>query len=220
LGYSAFNWFVDRPQNTVFDPKMMQEAVVEGRTNGFAAYRAARTAAGPEHAKEFRNESVYLINGVVDAIYARYPKYILKDGPWMFNNAGGAMGSMKVLHASFHEYVIIFGTAVGTEGHSGRFLSDDYFTIIHGEQWAQEAESPVKQVYVPGEQHLMRRHHAKHYRMPGECWALEYAVGDIVSMLPFGIWDTIFSTLDFVTWFKTAKVSAEQMLYFAMMGKI
>jgi C-8 sterol isomerase len=55
---------------------------------------------------------------VVGALREKYGDYIHEDPPWMFNNAGGAMGAMLVLHCSLSEYVIIFGTAVGTEGHS------------------------------------------------------------------------------------------------------
>jgi len=38
---------------------------------------------------------------------------------WIFMNAGGWMGAIYVLHASFTEYVLFFGTAIDSSGHSG-----------------------------------------------------------------------------------------------------
>lgn len=79
------------------------------------------------------NASV-IVESVVSQLRAKYPQWIIEKPEWVFNNAGGAMGSMLVLHASMSEYVIIFGSAIGTEGHTGRFLADDWFTILVGEQ--------------------------------------------------------------------------------------
>ncbi len=142
------------------------------------------------------------------------------------------MGAMLVLHCSFSEYIIIFGTPVGTEGHSGRFFADDYFTILHGEQvrftraisslsvqWAFSAGNLTREVYRPGDQHHLPWGTAKQYRMDEACWALEYARGSIPSMLPFGLWDTLFSTLDFPTLFQTVRVSALAMFDQMAKGK-
>lgn len=166
-----------------------------------AAAVAASAAAGPPNATR-------TVGLAVAELRARYPGLVRADAPWMLNNAGGAMGAMQVLHFSAVEYVIIFGTAVGTEGHSGRFWADDYFTILHGEQWAFSAGGLEKEVFRAGEMHVMPAGTAKQYRMPDECWALEYARGNILSMLPFGLGDTLSSTFDFVTLYQTLRVAS------------
>jgi C-8 sterol isomerase len=161
-----------------------------------------------------------IIPHIVEDLGARYPGHIQMPDRWVLNNAGGAMGAMLVLHASITEYVIIFGTPIGTEGHSGRFSSDDYFIILDGEQRAFAPGSLEPEIYRPGDLHHLPRGVAKAYRIPDHCWALEYARGNIPKMLPFGFADAITSTLDVRTVWDTLSVYTRAATRELLQGKV
>lgn len=106
------------------------------------------------------------------------------------------MGTMYIIHASLTEYLIIFGSAVDTEGHLGRHMADDYFNILYGEQLAYK---PGRGIYEPeqypqGSVHVLKRGEVKQYKMEQGCFALEYARGWIPGMLGFGFVDSKLSS--------------------------
>lgn len=148
----------------IFEPQFLHELQV------------AAIAASP-------NDTAGMISHIVTNLTETYPDNKIRlntHQDWVFNNAGGAMGAMYIIHASITEYLIIFGTPLGTEGHTGIHTADDYFHILVGEQWAFRPGQLEMERYPPGTVHLMPRGVAKQYKMHEGCWAMEYARG----MLP------------------------------------
>ncbi|RDB15073.1 C-8 sterol isomerase [Hypsizygus marmoreus] len=170
------------------------------------------------------NNTAGMIEHIVANLTATYPSTQIKlntdTSEWMFNVAGGAMGAMYIIHASITEYLIIFGTPLGTEGHTGVHTADDYFNILVGEEWAFTPGALEMERYTPGSVHLMPRGVVKQYKMHKGCFALEYARGWIPPMLPFGATQVFTSTLDFRSFFRTARITGREILRNILIGKI
>jgi hypothetical protein len=130
-------WYIPEAVPYVFDPLELQQIAVNSIGKGL------------------RVED--LLSDVRSEMLKSYPRHINRNPKWILNNAGGAMGAMCVLHVSLTEYVMIFGTPLGTEGHTGRFYVDDYFIILAGEQWAFSAGQLTRETYRAGEVHHLRR---------------------------------------------------------------
>ncbi|TFK37332.1 ERG2/sigma1 receptor-like protein, partial [Crucibulum laeve] len=170
------------------------------------------------------NDTSGMIQHIVKNLTDTYPSTQIRLNPdsseWVFNNAGGAMGAMYLIHASITEYLIIFGTPLGTEGHTGLLSADDYFYILAGEQWVFSPGDLEMTRYPPRSLHHHPRGTVKQYKMHEGCFALEYARGWIPPMMPFGFMDTFTSTLDFPTLYKTVRITGREMIRNLLIGKV
>jgi len=160
----------------------------------------AKRYAGQDHDQAFSK--------VVVELRKKYPGHILPDEDlqWVFVNAGGWMGSMCVLHASLTEYVLLFGTAVDTTGHSGRYWAEITDTIITGtfRQWREGTTK--SEVFYPGDTIVHSGGEAAAVQWSAGTWMVEYGRGFIPSTLGFALADTLFSTQDWVTLYYTFRV--------------
>lgn len=142
---------------------------------------------------------------IVTKLKEEYPGHIKYDGKWVFNNAGGAIGQMTFLHGSLREYVIIFGSSMRNEGHSGQYKADVFDYVFEGMMHCELEGRFKRKEFGPGSAAFLPSGIVKHYSIEDHAWMLEYGRGDpsVINMLPFGLMDNFTSTLDFMSVFRT-----------------
>jgi len=140
-----------------------------------------------------------MFDAIADEMEEAYPGRIDRSQPWLYSIAGGAMIQMKLYYASVFEYLMIWGTPIGSEGHSGRHAVGFWDTVIDGETWYYAEGQFEKRVYRPGDRIWVGPGQARAMNFTDGVWAVEYARGPLPLSVPFGIADEILSTLDFAT---------------------
>jgi ERG2 and Sigma1 receptor like protein len=170
----------------VFDPQRLHEV--------------SRRVVGLSHAQ--------MVRGLIDDLATDYPDHIERNEDWIMSLAGGATGIMTVLHCSLSEYLIIFGTPIGTEGFSGRYRIDIFDFLTAGEMWTYTEESYGEPVITrPGDRAVLLHGQVKGFRIAHGSWMLEYGRGPIITCLPMALSDAI-TSLDGTTIWKTLSTSA------------
>jgi len=143
-------------------------------------HAVARSAVGLPHDKMVRH--------VGDELARLYPGHIETRPDWMLSLVGGVTGIMTVLHGSLSEYVLIFGTPVGSEGFSGRYRIAIHDFMLAGEMWTYtEADIAERRVYRAGDAAVLARREVKGVRLFEDTWMLEYGRGPVPTALPLAL---------------------------------
>ena len=148
---------------------------------------------------------------IADTLQAVYGEHVRRQPHWIWSNAGGIMCSMNTLHVSPTEYMVFCGTAVGTEGHSGRHRAELFDVVINGELRTFKPDQFEATALGAGDMAHLPRRTTNGSHLGKECWLLEYGRGNILSLFPFALGDTIFSTQDLTDLGKTMADSTRLM---------
>jgi hypothetical protein len=136
------------------------------------------------------------VRAVSNTLHGVYGEHVSPGQPWMWSTAGGIMCAISVLHVSLDEYLLFCGTAIGSEGHSGRHRAEIYDVVMDGELWTYQTGLVDRKTYAPGDLACLPRGSANGSKLRPGTWLLEYARGNVPSLFPFALGDTLFSTLD------------------------
>ena len=150
----------------VFDPEVLAEI--------------ARSSMNISDAKE-------RVEFIEKALKVRYPKSINEKATWTFNSVGGALAEMKVLFCSPQEYINIWGSPIGTEGHSGRYHQLEVWDVMFaGEMHSYIPGEHEFNVYHPGHTAFLPKGVARGFKLLPQTYMIDYGRGSLISAMGDG----------------------------------
>jgi hypothetical protein len=160
------------------------------------------------------------INTIHAALLAKYPGLIKEEMEWTYNFTGATLGQMCLLYASTSEYILIYGSPIGSEGFSGRYPGMKVWDCMFaGEMWTYIEGQFEKTVYLPGECAILEPGVGKGWLMHEGTWMLEYTRGNIPAALPIGVFAPTQLTQDWKNAWRVMKNYAERVADAAIKAK-
>lgn len=158
---------------------------------------------------------------VIEAAEAAYPGHIETRQEWIFNLSSGATGMMNVLHASISEFLIIFGTPVGTSAFSGRYPMEIHDWVLNGTMRTYtEADPGHAAVTTVGEHASLSKAVVKGFSLEPGTWLLEYGRGFVPGGLHTTVADILLRAVDLPTLAQTVRVYGRLTLRELLLGKV
>jgi hypothetical protein len=162
-----------------------------------------------------------MLENSAKVLQKRYPHLIdLNEDGWILMRAGGWIGQFRLLYASLTEYVLLFGTAIPTSGHSGRYWANITDTLLCGHflQWNEGTVAPLE--HGPGATVPHPKFVATGVAWTANTWMVEHAHGLIPTTMPFAFADGIISAQDFVSLWKALKIYGRYVVWNLVHGRI
>jgi hypothetical protein len=139
-------------------------------------------------------------DALIERLSLIYPDLIAnKRRRWIGSRAGGVLGKLTFVYVGFTEYLLIYGCPAGTQGFSGRYnFMELYKVILAGRYTTYDMESDqiAANVYLPGDVSHLEKGHARGLDIESGSWHLEYGRGPNITAMPFGLMDTLVSSVD------------------------
>jgi hypothetical protein len=162
-----------------------------------ADYYGQSSASDPDLSLALRAEAIN--DRIHELLVQQYPKQILSDTKWVWNNVGGVYARIKILYCSMNEYIALFGSSLPQQGFSGEYSNMEVYDIMSAgemKSFDSSSEKAYPITYLPGDISLLQRNETRYYNMSKYTYMIDYGRGK--PWIIRSLWAGVFAPYFFV----------------------